>query len=132
MANRFANGRYVIDLGSSTAVAGACNVANPEGIALLITGAHLDIAGASSSSGVTLSINIGGASSSGTTASLFDGAAATGAGVFSNYTSGIAGTSGVPAAVWSSGNYVVGSWSSGAPSTSWDANLVLSYIPRST
>lgn len=132
MANRFANGKYVIDLGNSAAVAGACNVANPEGIALLITGAHLDITGASSSSGITLSINIGTASSSGTAASLFDGLATTVAGLFSNYSSGNAGTSGVPAALWSSGNYVVGSFSSGAPTTSWEANLILSYLPRST
>lgn len=131
MANRFANGAYVIDLSTSTATAGACNVANPEGVAIFVTGAFFDIASASTISG-TGNFNIGAASSSGVSASLFDAAPTTVAGVFSNYSSGQAGTSGVPAALWSSGNYLVGTWATAGPSTAFNGNLVVQYLIRST
>lgn len=132
MANRFGNGGFILDLSTSTAVAGACVAANPEGAAILIYGALYDIATASTVAG-TLNLNVSSASgSSGTVAALFDAANSTVAGVFSNYSSGQAGTSGVPAAVCTSGQFIVGTWGTAGPSSSFNGNVVLFYVPRST
>jgi len=131
MANRFANGAFVIDLSTSTATAGACAVANPEGVAILVTHALFDISAASTISG-TLNLNLGAASSSGATASLFDAAPTTVAGVFSGHSSSLAGTSGSAATVWSSGNYLLGTWGTAGPSTAFNGNAVIHYMIRST
>lgn len=132
MANRFANGAYVIDVVStgSTVAGNAASVLNPEGAAVLVTHAIADIIANSSTTG-TLTIGFSSAAASTATTILFDALTTTAAGALSNASSGNAGTAGVPAALWSSGAYLTVTHSN-AQGASFNMNLVVEYVLRST
>jgi len=133
MANRFSNGAYVIDVASSgsTVAGNGASVLNPEGVSLLVTHAIADLIGATSSSAASVTVGFSSAAASTATTLLFDTLTSSAAGVFSNASSGNAGTGGVPAALWSSGGYLTVTLNT-AHTTSFNMNLVVEYEPRST
>jgi len=106
-------------------------VLNPEGVSLLVTHAIADLIGATSSSGASLTVGFSSAAASTATTLLFDTLTSSVAGVFSNASSGNAGTGGVPAALWSSGGYLTVTLNT-AHTTAFNMNLVVEYEPPST
>ena len=133
MANRFFSGAYTLAVATtgSTVAGNAASALNPEGVAVIVTHAIADLIGASSSSGSSVTVGFSSAAASTATVLLFDTLATSAVGVFSNASSGNAGTGGVISGLWSSGGYLTVTHTA-AQGASLNMNLVVEYEIRST